>query len=118
MSHGPKSSYEPLKNSLGPEAPVRIAGMVQCVFPDFDRESFLKAALDGYSDLELTPRARQISNALAEVLPSDRDRSIDILVESLGSEAGSSDLTGMAALFYLPFVFFVADHGLDCFEGR
>ena len=107
---------ELLKNSLGPDVPARIADMVEAVFLDFDRESFLRAALDGYGDLELTPRARQISGALAQVLPSDRDRAIDILVESLGSEVGSSELTGMETLFYLPFVFFVADHGLECFE--
>ena len=101
---------ELLKNSLGPDVPVRIADMVEGVFLDFDRESFLQAALNGYGDLELTPRARQISGALAQVLPSDRDRAIDILVESLGSGVGSSELTGVETLFYLPFVFFVADH--------
>ena len=107
---------ELLKNSFGPDVPVRIADMVEGVFHDFDRESFLQAALKGYGDLELTPRARQISAALAQVLPSDRDRAIDILVESLGSQVGSSELTGLETLFYLPFVFFVADHGLECFE--
>ncbi len=60
---------EPLKNSLGPDVPVRIADMVEAVFLDFDRESFLRAALDGYGDLVLTLRARQISGALAQVLP-------------------------------------------------
>ena len=107
---------EPLKNSFGPDVPVRIADMVEGVFPDFDRESFLQAALDRYGDLELTPRARQISDALAQVLPLDRDRAIDIVVESLGSDVGSSELTGMESFLYLPFVFFVADHGLECFE--
>ena len=107
---------EPLKNSYGPDVPVRIADMVERVFPEFDRELYLQSALDGYGELELTPRARQISTALAQVLPSDRDRAIRIIVDSLGPEIGWNELAGMESFLFLPFVFFVADHGLDCFE--
>jgi len=107
---------EPLKNSYGPDIPVRIAHMVERVFPEFDRELFLQSALDGYGELELTPRARQISTALAQVLPSDRDRAIRIIIDSLGPEIGWNELKGMESFLFLPFVFFVADHGLDCFE--
>ena len=107
---------EPLKNSYGPDIPVRIADMVERVFPAFDRELFLQSALDGYEELELTPRARHISKALAQVLPSDRDRAIRIIVDSLGPEIGWNELAGMESFLFLPFVFFVADHGLDCFE--
>lgn len=107
---------EPLKNSFGPDVPVRIADMVEPVFPEFDRELFLQSALDGYGELELTPRARHISNALARVLPSDRERAIRIIVDSLGPEIGWRELSGMESFLFLPFVFFVADHGLDCFE--
>ena len=107
---------EPLKNSFGPDVPVRIADMVEPVFPEFDRELFLRSALDGYRELELTPRARHISNALARVLPSDRERAIRIIVDSLGPEIGWRELSGMESFLFLPFVFFVADHGLDCFE--
>jgi len=107
---------EPLKNSFGPDVPLWIASMVEGVFPDFDRELFLQSALEGYEELELTPRARHVSNALARVLPSDRDRAIRIIVDSLGPEIGWSELKGMESFRFLPFVFFVADHGLDCFE--
>lgn len=107
---------EPLKNSFGPDVPVWVADRIEGVFPEFDREAFLQVALDGYTDLELTPRARQISKALAHVLPPDRDRAIRILIDSLGPEIGSNELTGMESFRYLPFVFFVAEEGLDCFE--
>ena len=90
--------------------------MVERVFPEFDRELFLQSALDGYGELELTPRARQISTVLAQVLPSDRDLAIRIIVDSLGPEIGWNELAGMESFLFLPFVFFVADHGLDCFE--
>ena len=58
---------EPLKNSFGPDVPARIADMLVAVEPAFDRDAFLRAALDGFEELELTPRARQIADALAEI---------------------------------------------------
>ena len=100
---------EPLKNSFGPDVPVWVADVIEAIFPDFEREVFLQVALDGYDDLELTPRARHISKALAQVLPPDRDHAIRILIDSLGPEIGSNELTGMQSFRYLPFVFFVAD---------
>ena len=107
---------EPLKNSFGPDVPVWISDRIERVLPDFDREAFLRVALDGYDELELTPRARHISKALAQLLPADRDHAIRIIIDSLGPEIGSNELTGMESFRYLPFVFFVADEGLDCFE--
>ena len=107
---------EPLKNSFGPDVPVWISDRIERVLPDFDREVFLRVALDGYDELELTPRARHISKALAQLLPQDRDHAIRIIIDSLGPEIGSRELTGMESFRYLPFVFFVADEGLDCFE--
>ncbi len=106
---------EPLKNSFGPDIPTRIADMVERVYRDFDSAGFVAAALDGFEDLELTPRARQISAALAAFLPSNPKRAIEILMDSLGPKI-DGELTGMDSFIYLPHVYFVADHGLECFE--
>jgi len=108
---------EPLKNSFGTDVPVRIGDLITRVHPDFDRGAFLSAALDGFEDLELTGRARHISNALAGTLPMDREKAIGILMASLGPENLEAELTGMESFLYLPHVFFVADHGLECFEA-
>ena len=107
---------EPLKNSFGPGIPVIVADMVLGVDRSFDKDRFLALALDGYGALELTPRARQISDALAETLPADRRRALDILTRAVGPEIEEPELTGMEGFRYLPFVFFVADHGTDHFE--
>ena len=107
---------EPLKNSFGRDIPVIVADMVLVVDPSFDRERFLALSLDGYQSLELTPRARQISDALAETLPTDRGKALDIVTRSVGPEIEESELTGMEGFRYMPFVFFVADHGTDHFE--
>lgn len=107
---------EPLKNSFGPDVPVLIADMIAPVYPEFDRERFISLAVDGFEDLELTPRARQVSDALGKTLPDDRRHAMEIITASLGPEIESAELTGMEPFRYLPFVFFVADHGLDHFD--
>ena len=107
---------EPLKNSFGPDVPRVIADMVGAVYPEFDRERFVSLAVDDFDDLELTPRARQVSDALVATLPDDRQQAMEIITGSLGSEIDAAELTGMETFRYLPFVFFVADHGLDHFE--
>jgi 3-methyladenine DNA glycosylase AlkC len=106
----------PLKDSFGPDVPVRIAGAIAAVHPSFPVEAFLADALRGYGALELTPRCRHIADALHAHLPADYDQAIDILLASLGPPAERPVLTGMAAFFYAPHVFFVADHGLDHWE--
>ncbi len=108
---------EPLKNSFGPDVPARIADMIGPVFPGFDRESFLDEVLDRFDQLELTGRARRVSAALAAVLPRDRCVAIRIIVDALGPELGDGGLTGMDSFIYLPFVFFVAEEGLECYEA-
>jgi 3-methyladenine DNA glycosylase AlkC len=90
--------------------------MIDRVLPNFDGDAFVRAALEGYEELELTPRARHISAALAQFLPADRERAIGVLVDSLESEIEQSELTGMGPFIYLPYVYFVADYGLECFE--
>ena len=81
---------EPLKNSFGPDVPRWIADRVEAAFPGLERETFLQVALDGYDELELTPRARHISNALARVLPKDREHAIRIVIDAVGRETGSA----------------------------
>ena len=56
--------------------------------------------------------ARHISDALAEFLPADRSRALRLILDSLDTEHDADDLNGMEGFRYLPFVFFVADHGL------
>ena len=107
---------EPLKNSFGPDVPGRIGDLVESAYPAFDRAAFLRAALNGYDELELTPRARQISHALAAHLPADREAAIRHVIDALGPAFESSELSGMDSFLYLPFVYFVADYGLEHFE--
>ena len=106
---------EPLKDRFGPDVPVRIAAMIESVHPDFRSAEFVTHALEGYDELELTPRARQIAHALAAHLPADPEEAINVLVASLGPP--TLRLEGMDSFVYLPHVFFVAEYGLGCLEA-
>lgn len=120
---------EPLKNLFGPEMVHRAARMLAAVDDGFDVQAFTSQALDGFEELELTPRCRQIAEAMATHLPDDRAMAIDILVDSLGPELENCDPadaqpTGdpeidenvMSGFFYMPHGYFLADHGGDHFE--
>jgi 3-methyladenine DNA glycosylase AlkC len=108
---------EPLKNYYGPDVPARIARMIKDVDSAFEEDAFLADALDGYQALELTPRARQIAQALGRHLPQDYEQAIEILIASLGPKLQVAELTGMDVFVYLPHVFFVAKFGVDHFEA-
>ena len=107
---------EPLKDSFGPHVPRRIAEAIVPVRPSFPVRAFLADVLDGYEDLELTQRARQIARALHAHLPADYDEAIDVLLASLGARIEGDEPSGMATFFYAPHVFFVAEYGLEHWE--
>ena len=107
---------EPLKNKYGPEIPRKIESMISEVHPTFNADSFLQQALLGYDDLDLTPRARQIAEAMHAHLPDDYDEAMDILLRSLGPKLDTTDEFGMAVFLYLPHILFIAEYGVDHFE--
>ncbi|MGQ0849700.1 MAG: DNA alkylation repair protein [Actinomycetota bacterium] len=107
-----------LKDSFGPDIPVRIARMITPVYPAFDPEAFLVEALAGYEQLELTPRAHRIAEVMAHHLPADFEEAAPILLASLGPPIEGDELIGqgMALFLYLPHVFFVARWGAGHWE--
>jgi 3-methyladenine DNA glycosylase AlkC len=109
---------QPLKDLYGPDVPVRIAGMIADVHPSFPTDRFLAQALDGFEDLELTPRARQIAAALASALPPGFPDAADVVQASLGPPIAGDEMTGLGLepFVYLPYVFWVADAGLGHWE--
>jgi 3-methyladenine DNA glycosylase AlkC len=105
-----------LKDLYGPEIPARIADQIVAVHPAFPVDAFLADALHGYDDLELTPRARHIADALGRHLPTDYDEAIAILLASIGPPIVADELSGMEPFLYAPHVYFVAARGLDHWE--
>jgi 3-methyladenine DNA glycosylase AlkC len=107
---------EPLKNSFGPSIVEWIAVEVSAVDPGFDIGAFTANALDGFEHLELTPRARHVSDALAGVLDPDPATALDTIITTVRRSPADEELTGMEGFRYLPFVYFVADHGIEEFD--
>jgi len=107
---------EPLKNSFGHEIIEWIAVGVSAADPGFDVEGFTSTALDGFEQLELTPRARQVSDALAGALDPDPATALDTIIATVRRSPADQELTGMEGFRYLPFVYFVADHGIEEFD--
>jgi 3-methyladenine DNA glycosylase AlkC len=107
---------EPLKDSFGRPVVNTVADMVTSVYPPFDRSSYLATALDGFEELELTPRAKRVSDALATVLPSEGTAALEIITAALDYRLPGGKPTGMASFVYMPFGVFIADHGLDHFD--
>jgi len=116
---------EPLKNHFGPEMVHRAASSLVAVHPAFDVAGFAGRALDGFEELELTPRARRIAEAMAEFLPADRATAVEILIASLGPELENCDpadavapddgaageTNPMAGFFYMPHGYFLEQLG-------
>ena len=120
---------EPLKNLFGPEMVHRAARDLASAYPDFDVAGFTAEALDGFEDLELTPRCHQIASAMASHLPDDRGRAIEIIIASLGPELENCDPadaqpTGdaeiddnaMSGFYYMPHGYFLAENGEGHFD--
>jgi 3-methyladenine DNA glycosylase AlkC len=109
---------ERLKDLYGPEIPARVASMIELVHPAFDAAGFVADCLDGYEALELTDRARHISRALSNHLPRGFEEAAGIILASLGPPIEEDELLGqgLGPFIYLPYVFYVAENGVDDWE--
>ena len=109
----------PLKSSFGLEKAAYVADLIGAVHP-IDRVAFVEACSNGFDDAELMARSQLIADALAETLPPDRDRALEVIIEALTSEkdrcGGFPSVHGVEQFRYLPLVLFVGQHGLDHFE--
>lgn len=107
-----------LKTFFSPALVRRLAADLARVEPTFPVRAFVRQASAGLDDLELLDRGRHIARALADHLPADYPRALDVLLRSLGPPHASDELigAGMEPFFYYPHTVFVAERGLDHFE--
>lgn len=103
------------KEMFDHQAARQLAAQVSSAWRKFDQKSFVFAATQNLSALEMTPRVRQFSDALAAELPSDIPSAIKILVRSLGAPMeGCDDLKSSWILW--PVAHFIGDHGLPHYQ--
>ena len=108
---------ELLKDKFAEDIPAKIAQMLITAGASFDVEAFERDCLEGYAELELTQRARQISAQLSKVLPTDFNVSSELIIRSLGPRLKDAEEFGMTPFIYLPFVYYVAEKGLGNIEA-
>lgn len=102
-----------LSDLLDREAIDCLAHNIALVHPQFDGDSFQRAALVGLKPLSILQRGHHLARALREHLPANYEEAMDVLVRSLPSALSRTDELGLAVFFYLPHVSFVAAYGLD-----
>ena len=105
---------ESLKSGFGTDVAAGIAARLARAWPPFPVEAFLQRAGDGFHDLELTGRARHIAGALGECLPSPFPVAADVVEAALGPPQTEEEPDGgMASFVDLPYVYWVAEAGLE-----
>lgn len=107
----------PLKDSFDAAVVRGLADDLAAVHPAFPRAAFVRDATRGLEALELMDRGRHVMRAMRTHLPQDPAEAIGILERSLGPPLDAGPGHGMAPFRYLPHAFFVAEHGLGCFEA-
>ncbi|MGE4062338.1 MAG: DNA alkylation repair protein [Rhodospirillaceae bacterium] len=87
------------------------------VWPQFDKKSFVAAAVKNFASLALKQRADQIAAALAAFLPGDVPRALKVLTASLrplrGHEPDPNPASGVAGWAVWPYGAFVAAQALE-----
>lgn len=109
---------EPLRNHFDERVPRAISAEIARSWPEFDEAAFLADVLEGYHELGLMDRGRQIAFALRRHLPDSYAEALAILLRSVGDRPARTEGDGgMASFRYLPHVQFVEHFGLDDFAG-
>jgi 3-methyladenine DNA glycosylase AlkC len=99
------------------EAVVRsLARDLRAAHPRFDERAFVRSALLGLHELELTARASKLAGVMRDHLPRDFEAAARVLLASLGPPNERTEDFGMALFRYLPHTIFVARYGLEHFE--
>lgn len=111
----PSAKKQLIKDWFDPLAAQRLAEQIAGVHPGFDQRKFIREATRSLENLELNERVAQFSHALAENLPEDKKRAMEIFTRSLPEiSAGSSQISD--GWLQWPLGKFIADYGLEHFE--
>lgn len=102
-----------LGDLLDREAIECLAHNISMVHPEFDADSFQRAARKGLQPLAILQRGHHLAQALRQHLPERYADAVRVLIRSLTPPLTRTDELGLGVFFYLPHVCFVASYGLD-----
>lgn len=115
MAEKPSSERKKFKDWFDQAAVLAWVEQVTAVYPEFNGSRFEQLASDGLETLEFKARILQFTRALAETLPSDKAKALQILRESLPRERPGCDNSTDGWLQW-PLGEFVAEYGQDHFQ--
>lgn len=102
-----------MKSNMGKSAVDRIACALENFLVDFDKQQFIKKALDGLDNLELKQRVGHIINVLHQFLPDDFEQTVPVLSQVKDNwDYGDPNDTGRSFAAW-PIVDYVGIYGLD-----
>lgn len=104
------------KDWFDAEAAHRLGTQMQSARAEFPLERFKKQATRDLDTLEFHGRVHQFADALAECLPSDIPKALDILSRSLPPVDPDNEAINDGWLQW-PLGHFIAEHGLDHFDA-
>ena len=106
----------PLKMILDKEAISQLSINLHSSYPEFDRNNFVKNAMNGIDSLSITERSKHIAKSMKDYLPNNYFEAIQVILKSLTPALEKTEGNGLAGLFYMPHCSFIAEYGLDDFE--
>lgn len=102
-----------LKTLLDREAIDCLVHNLTIVYPAFDQDSFRRSALKGLAPLGILERGAHLARVLRGHLPQRFEDAAKLLMSSLTPPLKRTDELGLAVFYYLPYVSFIAQFGLD-----
>ncbi len=103
----------PLKDLLGSEAVDCLAHNILLVYPQFEEQSFRRAALSNLEPLGIMERGQHFARALRPCLPDKYEKAVEILLASLTPPQTETEGLGLAVFFYHTHSCFVSEYGLN-----
>lgn len=103
----------PLKLILDKSAISQLGNNLEFVYNDFDKQSFINESMVDIDSLSITERGKKIAKLLKKYLPQNYSDAINIILKSLTPPLRDTENNGLAPLFYMPHVSFIAKNGLD-----
>jgi 3-methyladenine DNA glycosylase AlkC len=103
----------PLKLILDKDAIIQLGDNLEFVYKDFDKGNFIEDSLENIRSLSITERSKMIASMLKKYLPQNYSDAINIILKSLTPPLINTENNGLAPLFYMPHVSFIAENGLD-----
>lgn len=94
----------------------QLAANLQRAWHGFDAQGFRYAVNSRLKSLSFSGRAALIRESLAEYLPKDYPRALEIILKALPPENIEDDLSGYDGFIVMPQNDFVAKYGLDHYD--